>query len=315
MLPPGSTSFPLCSLMSAVTSLAFPILTAPRAGRSLGDATGPGCVRCGAVVPSWLTQGTVWLGDTAGGSVLPRPSRTAGSRSPLPSCSWGAGGGLPGERGLPSARDCRLRGLSRLCRVWRQPSDSQGHRPASGSCRSALGPGFHPPWHQFSARAMQGELPVSWHGDLVAAGMGKGSGVPQRPRCLSLVPHDVVRTGGQGAKRGLVAAAWGRAQLGARGGDLSRRNRAAPSLIQGMGWVTGGPGVSGFCKHQLQALAEPRHRVPWVSSSLPCDTGVTGGGPGTRRCGSTHAPTRCTTTTRQPRAPKVKANLLYKVRT
>lgn len=135
---------------------------------------------------------------------------------------------------------------------------------------------------------MQGELPVSWHGDLVAVGMGKGSGVPQPPRCLSLVPHDVVRTGGQGAKRGLVAAAWGRAQLGACGGDLSRRNRAVPSLIQGMGWVTGGPGVSGFCRHQLQALAEPRHRVPWVSSSLPCGRGVTGETPAR---GAAEAPT------------------------
>lgn len=101
---------------------------------------------------------------------------------------------------------------------------------------------------------------MSWHGHLVAAGMGKGSGVPQPPRCLSLVPHDgpgVVGTGGQGAERGLVAAAWGRAQPRARGGDLSRRNRAVPSLIQGTGWVTGGPGVSGFCKHQPRARAEP----------------------------------------------------------
>lgn len=126
---------------------------------------------------------------------------------------------------------------------------------------------------------MQGELPVSWHGDLVAAGMGKGSGVPQPPRCLSLVPHDVVRTGGQGAKRGLVAAAWGWAQLGARGGDLSRRNRAVPSLIQGMGWVTGGPGVSGFCKHQ------PEH---WQSPDTGCRGCprpflVAGGSPGRPR--------------------------------
>lgn len=116
MLPPGSTSFPLCSLVSAVTSLAFPILTAPRAGRSLGDATGPGCVRCGAVVPSWLTQGTVWLGDTAGVSVLPRPSRTAGSRSPLPSCSWGTGGGchLLGIAGSAGCHGCATSGGSQV---------------------------------------------------------------------------------------------------------------------------------------------------------------------------------------------------------
>lgn len=73
--------------------------------------------------------------------------------------------------------------------------------------------------------------------------------------------------------------------------------------------------MSGFCRHQAWlGTALGRHRVLWVSLALPCGRGVAGGPrhealrkhPRTDAMHNHHAPAT---------GSKVKANLLYKVRT